>query len=59
MKTIKPKNNEEFKLLGEIISANGEVKIHEVWQGDWAMAVEIGREAGREIKFRGGKNFFQ
>ena len=59
MKTIKPKNNEEFKFMGEIISANGEVKIHDVWQGDWAMAVEIGREAGREIKSKGGKNFFQ
>ncbi len=53
------KNNEEFKFMGEIISANGEVKIHDVWQGDWAMAVEIGREAGREIKSKGGKNFFQ
>ena len=53
------KNNEKFKFMGEIISANGEVKIHDVWQGDWAMAVEIGREAGREIKLRGGKNFFQ
>ena len=53
------KNNEEFKFTGEIISANGEVKIHDVWQGDWAMAVEIGREAGREIKSKGGKNFFQ
>ena len=52
------KNNEKFKFMGEIISANGEVKIHDVWQGDWAMAVEIGREAGREIKLRGGKNFF-
>ena len=52
-------NNEEFKFMGEIISANGEVKIHDVWQGDWAMAVEIGREAGREIKSKGGKNFFQ
>ena len=53
------KSNEEFKFMGEIISANGEIKIHDVWQGDWAMAVEIGREAGREIKLRGGKNFFQ
>ena len=53
------KNNEKFKFMGEIISANGQVKIHDVWQGDWAMAVEIGREAGREIKLRGGKNFFQ
>ena len=53
------KNNEEFTFMGEIISANGEVKIHDVWQGDWAMAVEIGREAGREIKSKGGKNFFQ
>ena len=53
------KNNEEIKFMGEIISANGEVKIHDVWQGDWAMAVEIGREAGREIKSKGGKNFFQ
>tara|TARA_B100001115_G_scaffold180010_1_gene171664 strand:+ start:775 stop:1701 length:927 start_codon:yes stop_codon:yes gene_type:complete len=53
------KNNEKFKFMGEIISANGAVKIHDVWQGDWAMAVEIGREAGREIKLRGGKNFFQ
>ena len=53
------KNNEKFKFMGEIISANGEVKIHDVWQGDWAMAVEIGREAGREIKKKGGKNFFQ
>ncbi len=53
------KNNEGFKFMGEIISANGEVKIHDVWQGDWAMAVEIGREAGREIKSKGGKNFFQ
>ena len=53
------KNNEVFKFMGEIISANGEVKIHDVWQGDWAMAVEIGREAGREIKSKGGKNFFQ
>ena len=52
------KSNEEFKFMGEIISANGEVKIHDVWQGDWAMAVEIGREAGREIKSKGGKNFF-
>ena len=41
------KNNEEIKFTGEIISANGEVKIHNVWQGDWAMAVEIGRDAGR------------
>ena len=53
------KHNEEFKFMGEIISANGEVKIHDVWQGDWATAVEIGREAGREIKSKGGKNFFQ
>ena len=53
------KNNEELKFMGEIISANGEVKIHDVWKGDWAMAVEIGREAGREIKSKGGKNFFQ
>ena len=53
------KSNEDFKFMGEIISANGEVKIHDVWQGDWAMAVEIGREAGREIKSKGGKNFFQ
>ena len=53
------KNNEEFIFMGEIISANGEVKIHDVWQGDWAMAIEIGREAGREIKSKGGKNFFQ
>ena len=53
------KNNEKFKFMGEIISANGQVKIHDVWQGDWAMAVEIGREAGREIKSKGGKNFFQ
>ena len=53
------KSNEEIKFIGEIISANGEVKIHDVWQGDWAMAVEIGREAGREIKSKGGKNFFQ
>ena len=45
--------------MGEIISANGEVKIHDVWQGDWAMAVEIGREAGREIKSKAGENFFQ
>ena len=41
--------------MGEIISANGEVKINDVWQGDWAMAEEIGREAGREIKSKGGK----
>ena len=53
------KNDKEVKFMGEIISANGEVKIHDVWQGDWAMAVEIGREAGRELKFKGGKNFFQ
>jgi len=53
------KNNEEFKFMGEIISADGGVKINDVWQGDWAMAVEIGREAGREIKLKGGKNFFQ
>ena len=52
------KNNEKFKLMGEIISADGKEKIHDVWQGDWAMAEEIGREAGREIKSRGGKNFF-
>ena len=53
------KNDEEFKFMGEIISADGKEKIHDVWQGDWAMAEEIGREAGREIKSRGGKNFFQ
>ncbi|MDC3087005.1 hydroxymethylbilane synthase [Paracoccaceae bacterium] len=53
------KNNEEFKFMGEIISADGKEKIYDVWQGDWAMAEEIGREAGREIKSRGGKNFFQ
>ena len=53
------KNNEKFKFMGEIISANGEIKIQDVWHGDWAMAVEIGREAGREIKSKGGKNFFQ
>ena len=53
------KNNEELKFMGEIISADGKEKIHDVWQGDWAMAEEIGREAGREIKSRGGKNFFQ
>ena len=52
------KNNEEFKFMGEIISSNGQQKIHDVWQGDWALAEEIGREAGREIKLRGGKNFF-
>jgi hydroxymethylbilane synthase len=53
------KNNEEFKFMGEIISADGKEKINDVWQGDWAMSEEIGREAGREIKSRGGKNFFQ
>ena len=53
------KNDEEFKFMGEIISTDGKEKIHDVWQGDWAMAEEIGREAGREIKLRGGKNFFQ
>ena len=53
------KNNEEFKFMGEIISADGKEKIHDVWQGDWAMSEDIGREAGREIKSRGGKNFFQ
>jgi hydroxymethylbilane synthase len=53
------KNNDEFKFIGEIISVDGKEKIHDVWQGDWAMAEEIGREAGREIKSRGGKNFFQ
>ena len=53
------KNNEEFRFMGEIISADGKEKIHDVWQGDWAMSEEIGREAGREIKSRGGKNFFQ
>ncbi len=53
------KNSEKFKFLGEIISVDGKEKIHDVWQGDWAMAEEIGREAGREIKSRGGKNFFQ
>ena len=52
------KNNDEFKFMGEIISADGKEKIHNVWQGDWAMAEEIGREAGREIKSKGGKNFF-
>ncbi len=53
------KNNEELEFMGEIISADGKEKIYDVWQGDWAMAEEIGREAGREIKSRGGKNFFQ
>ena len=53
------KNNDEFKFMGEIISADGKEKIHNVWQGDWSMAEEIGREAGREIKSKGGKNFFQ
>ena len=53
------KNNDEFKFIGEIISVDGKEKIHDVWQGDWAMAEEIGREAGRAIKSRGGKNFFQ
>ena len=53
------KKDEDFKFMGEIISADGKEKIHDVWQGDWAMAEEIGREAGREIKSRGGKNFFQ
>ena len=52
------KNNDEFKFMGEIISADGKEKIHKVWQGDWSMAEEIGREAGREIKSKGGKNFF-
>ena len=53
------KNSEKFKFMGEIISADGQEKIYDVWQGDWAMAEEIGREAGRELKSRGGKNFFQ
>ena len=53
------KNNEELVFMGEIISADGQEKIYDVWQGDWAMAEEIGREAGRELKSRGGKNFFQ
>ena len=53
------KNNEELIFMGEIISADGQEKIYDVWQGDWAMAEEIGREAGRELKSRGGKNFFQ
>ena len=53
------KNNEDFTFMGEIISADGQEKIYDVWQGDWAMAEEIGREAGRELKSRGGKNFFQ
>ena len=53
------KNNEELVFMGEIISADGQEKIYDVWQGDWVMAEEIGREAGRELKSRGGKNFFQ
>ncbi|MDC3090353.1 hydroxymethylbilane synthase [Paracoccaceae bacterium] len=53
------KNNELFKFMGEIISTDGKDKIHDVWQGDWDMAEEIGREAGREIKSKGGKNFFR
>ena len=53
------KRNEELVFMGEIISADGQEKIYDVWQGDWAMAEEIGREAGRELKSRGGKNFFQ
>ena len=53
------KNNEELIFMGEIISADGQEKIYDVWQGDWAMAEEIGREAGRELKSRGGKNFFE
>ena len=52
------KNNDEFKFMGEIVSPNGQKKIHDVWQGEWALAEEIGREAGREIKSKGGKNFF-
>ena len=43
------KNNEEFKFMGEIISADGKEKIHDVWQGDWAMSEELGRQAGREL----------
>ena len=53
------KNNDEFKFMGEIISADGKEKIQNVLEGDWYMAEEIGREAGREIKSKGGKNFFQ
>ena len=53
------KNNEELIFMGEIIRADGQEKIYDVWQGEWAMAEEIGREAGRELKSRGGKNFFQ
>ena len=52
------KNKDELKFMGEIISPNGQQKINDVWQGEWALAEEIGREAGREIKSRGGKNFF-
>ncbi len=49
----------EIKFIGEIVSTNGKEKIHDIWKGEWSTAEEVGREAGKEIKSRGGKNFFQ
>ncbi len=54
---VKNKNTIDF--TGEIIRPDGSEKISKTWSGDWALAEEVGAEAGKELKSKGGKDFFE
>jgi len=54
---VKKENN--INLTGEIIRPDGSEKIGNKWTGDWSLAEEVGSEAGKELKLKGGKDFFK
>jgi hydroxymethylbilane synthase len=53
------KSENKIKLTGEIIRPDGSEKISNEWFGDWSLAEEIGAEAGKELKSKGGNDFFK
>ena len=53
------KNKDRVDLTGEIVRPDGSEKISNKWSGDWSCAEEVGAEAGKELKSKGGKDFFK
>ena len=53
------KSKNRVNLTGEIVRPDGSEKISNKWSGDWSLAEEVGSEAGKELKSKGGKDFFK
>ena len=53
------KSKNRVNLTGEIVRPDGSEKISNKWSGDWSLAEEVGAEAGKELKSKGGKDFFK